>query len=72
MEFRGCKNRFQGVRKGSGKDEVKVVDLDSIWRKKEKTYQLEEAVGSHDHSTDFVTFIDLPLRSAPGLWNLVA
>ena len=32
------KNRFQGIRKGGGEDQVKTVGLEKSWRKTEKTY----------------------------------
>lgn len=48
--FGGWETRMPAKRNGGGESEVKMVGLDSVWRKKEKTYYLEEAVGCHDHS----------------------
>ena len=46
------------------------MGLDSTQRRKEKSHWLEEAVGSHDHSTNSVPFISLPVRSVLGSWHL--
>ena len=31
-------NRFQGIKKGGGEDQVKTVVLEKSWRRAEKTY----------------------------------
>lgn len=57
------------VRKGGGGDGVEPGGVDVTPRRKEKLHGLEEAVGSHHHSSNLVPFISLPVRSAPGSWH---